>query len=265
MNKKFQIFKLAIFGSIILFSVGATSAQAMMFTQIPFEFEFFAEGDLTDFDSADDSNFGSVPLGFSVTIGGDSYDHFDMDSNGYVQLLSGSQAPTLFGYGGIDSLTSADPSSTYLLAGYDDLISEGGYHGYRLFSDRAVFYYNTETLSDIGEDCDDDDDGEEECEEVFGDFLNNFEMILASDGSVQWNFDTSDFDSYDYDLYSGLYFGNTGTSHELYREFLPAEESWVFAAQSGGDESTNAVPEPATMLLFGSGMIGAFIRKKFKA
>jgi len=248
---------------LFIFSGNTLDAHASVFTQIPFEFEHFDEADLDFSESEDDSNTGNTALGFPVTIGGTTYDAFDMNSNGYVQLLMGAQIPTNFSFGAINDLINADASSTYLLSGYDDLVSEGSYHGYKLLADRAIFYYDTETFSDIGEDCDEDPDtGDEECEDVFGDFLNNFEVILNSNGSVQWNFNTADFSDFGDDLYSGLYFGNTGTSHELFREDLPEQESWLFAETEGA----TVIPEPSSMLLLGSGLAGlAAMRGRKKA
>lgn len=219
-----------------------SSAHATMFTQIPFVWEHFDQTALDDSNDCDDCNFGNVALGFSVTLGGQMFDAFDMDSNGYVQLLSGTQSPENYGYGSISGLTGADPTATYLLAAYDDLSSSSyGYYGYVLESARAVFYYNTETY-------DDDDD----------ELLNEFEMILLSDGTVQWNFNFADYSGYDDDLFSGLYFGNTGELHELYSDFIPEEESWVYAA----GETVQPVPEPATLFLVGSGLIGLVLAKR---
>ncbi len=214
--------------------------QAMPFTQIPFEWEEFTTSTLTDYDMADDDHLGPISLGFSVTIGGATYDHFDMDSNGYVELLSGTQDPTEYGYGGIQELIDENPTSTYLLAAYDDLSSwEYGYYGYALQHNRAIFYYNTETYYDEGYEL-----------------LNNFEIILNSNGKVQWNFNYADYDDYDFDLFSGLYFGNTGTLYELYREYIPDEESWIYAENN----TNNVVPEPATIFLFSSSLIGFAIK-----
>src|SRR3989338_9095284 len=109
--------------------VAPSAAQAAIFHQIPFEFASFSDSDLDWSDADDDNNTGNTDLGFSVTIGDATYDAFDMDSNGYVQLLFGSQSPTEEGYGDLeDNLIDADPSSTYLLAAYDDLSSY--YYGY---------------------------------------------------------------------------------------------------------------------------------------
>lgn len=214
------------------------------FVQVPFEFEGFSADELDWFDYGDDINTFSTPLGFSVTIGGATYDHFDMDSNGYVQLLSGSQTETNYGYGYHSDLIDADPSSTYLLAAYDDLDSEYyGYFGYKLYPERAIFYYDTETYSD-------------------GDYelLNNFEIILSKDRKAQWNFNYADYESFDYDLYSAIYFGNTGTQLSLYSYKIPSEESWLYSENDG-----NVIPEPATLSLLGLGLLGLVgMRKKLR-
>lgn len=223
----------------LLLLAPCTTSYSMPFQMIPYEFDYYGEvgsgnnPELDDSDYDDDDNFGNVSLGFEVTIGGDDYNAFDMNSNGYVELLWGSQSPVDYEYGYIDDLIDDDDAATYLLAAYDDLSSDAnGYFGYKLFSDRAIFYYETETYYD------DDDD-----------LLNLFEMILYSNGDVQWNFNYADYEDWDYDLYSGLYFGNTGSLLELYIDEIPEEESWLYTESA-------PVPEPATLLLISSGLFG---------
>ena len=104
--------------------------------------------------------------------------------------------------------------ATYLLAAYDDLDSSThGYCGYKLFSDRAVFYYDTETYEDAAP-------GPSE--------LNNFEVVLYDDGNVQWNFNYANYLFYNQDLFSGLYFGNTQTLLELTRYHIPEQKSYLY-------------------------------------
>jgi hypothetical protein len=240
MKCSIKIYAIVFIGLMIF--IHGTIANSHAFTKIDPEFDsygYVGEGTGNDLDwsvRADKAHTGSIALGFSVTIGGATYDHFDMDSNGYIELLAGAQTPEIYGYGYIDSLTDSGAStSTYLLGAYDDLSSYYyGYYGYKLYSERAVFYYDTATY--------DDDD-----------LLNNFEIILHQNGDVQWNFNYANYDYYDYDLFSGLYFGNTGTLSELYRDEIPALESW------------SSVPIPGAIWLLGSGLIGiAGARRKFK-
>ena len=229
---------MAVVCGVALLVFGATT-HAAAFTQIiPNEWEAYSEAQLDWADSDDDFNTGSRALGFSVTLGGATYDHFDLNSNGYVELLTGpGDVPIDYDYGSVSGLIGADASSTYLLAAYDDLTSYYyNFYGYKLLADRAVFYYDTETWAD--ED---------------NDYPNVYQVILFADGRVQWNFRFSNYSSYDYDLYSGLYFGNTGTLLELISGDIPQLESYLY------------VPEPATMSLLAIGLGALFVRRRKRA
>jgi hypothetical protein len=201
---------------VLLFGIG-TSVHASSFREISFVFDSYTSGALDWSDSADDANSGPIALGFSVTIGGATYSYFQMDSDGDIELLTDAgDVPTGHGWDSIDGLINADPCATYLLAAYDDLSSFAfDYFGYKLFSDpnKAVFYYDTETLQDTG---------------ASGSQLNNFEVILYEDGNVQWNFNDAEYEYFDEDLFSGLYFGNTQTLLELDRYHIPELESYLY-------------------------------------
>jgi len=215
---------------VLLFAIAA-SVHASSFRQIPFEFEDYSDITLDWADSnKDDSNTGSTALGFSVTIGGAAYSYFDMCIDGYIELLTdacdtptayGCGRPTGCGWGRVDDLiydepNGADPNATYLLAAYGDFDSTVyGYYGYKLFSDRAVFYYDTETYQD-GWPLPDPAQ------------LNNFEVILYDDGNVQWNFNSADYELFDQDLFSGLYLGNTQTLLELTIYNIPEQKSYLY-------------------------------------
>ena len=223
---------------VLLFGIGV-NVHALTFEEVPFEFEDYDVPDLDWVDSADEGLTGSTTLGFSVTIGGAAYSYFQMSSNGYIELLTGAgDVPTGHDYysiGGlsISGLTSSDSSATYLLAAYDDLSSEyTGYFGYKLLSDRAVFYYDTETYQDS-----------------YWDILNNFEVVLYDDGNVQWNFNYANYEYFDEDLFSGLYLGNTQTLLELTSYHIPEQKSY------------HLIPEPATLFLLGLGGL-ALLRKR---
>jgi len=201
---------------VLLFAIAA-SVHASSFRELPFEFEDYNETTLDWTDSNDLSFTGSTALGFSVTIGGASYGYFDMSSDGYIELLTDAcDVPASWGGSSISDLTSFKPSETFLLAAYDDLDSlKAGYYGYKLFSDRAVFYYDTETFQDGGPGSGPD-------------LLNNFEVILYDDGNAQWNFNYAYYAYFDHDLFSGLYFGNTQTLLELTRYYIPEQRSYLY-------------------------------------
>ncbi|MHC4070053.1 MAG: PEP-CTERM sorting domain-containing protein [Planctomycetota bacterium] len=222
---------------VLLFGI-SVNVHALTIEEIPFEFEDYDVTTLDWVDSADGGFTGSTALGFSVTIGGAAYSYFDMSSDGYIELLTDAgDVPTSYGYGSVVGLLynvdfGADPTSTYLFAAYDDLSSAfNGYYGCKLFSDRAVFYYDTETWQD----------------EDLG-LLNNFEVVLYDDGNVQWNFNYAEYDAFDFDLFSGLYLGNTQTLLGLTGYDIPEQRSYI------------TTPEPATILLLGLGAV--MLRRK---
>lgn len=225
-----------VVGAVFILGWGAGARAADFTPIIPNEWEFYDDGNLDWSDSVDDGSTGSTALGFSVTVGGATYNYFDLNSNGYIELLTDAgDVPVDKGYAYVAGLIAADPDSTYLLAAYDDLSSDSyNFYGYKLLSNRAVFYYDTETYCDDGED-----------------WPNVFQVVLFNDGRVQWNFRWSNYEEYDYDLFSGLYSGNTGTLLELVRDDIPQLESYLY------------IPEPATLSLLALGAM-AMIRRKRK-
>ena len=118
---------------------------------------------------------------------------FEQDSNGYVELLRAGETPFSVGLGSVANLISADEEThSYLMGAYDDLSSASfGQFGYELRSDRAIFYWNTETY----------------CDEGAG-RLNEYEIILHDSGQVDWNFNTADVSCFDFDLFSCIYLGH---------------------------------------------------------
>ncbi|UCC21724.1 MAG: hypothetical protein JSW23_07895 [Planctomycetota bacterium] len=217
--KKLKMTIKAIFvTSLVLLFAISTSVQASSFGEPSFEFEDYNATTLDWVDSGkDNANTGSTALGFSVTIGGVTYSYFDMCIDGYIELLTDAgDTPTGRGYGSIIQLISAGPNTTYLLAAYGDFdTTTYGYYGYKLFPDRVVFYYNAETYQDQWPPPDPAE-------------LNNFEVILYDDGNVQWNFNSAQYELFDQDFFSGLYFGNTQTLLELAIYHIPQQKSYLY-------------------------------------
>ena len=216
-------------GGVVLALLTGSAAAAGVVTSEPFGWH--PSGAMDWVDMSDDSSTGVTDLGFDFMLDGQVYRYFDMDSNGYVELLAAAgDSPSGASYGGIDDLTSNYPDHTFVLAAYDDLSSSSyGYFGYALHGDHAVFNWTTETFDD----------------EDYG-LLNIFQVVLESDGSVRWNFLDAGYESYSYDLFSGLYLGNTGELIEVVRDDIPVLASYRYSP----------VPVPAAAWLFGSGLLG---------
>ena len=180
-----------------------------------------------------DCNSGIVSLPSPITLRGETYVAFVQDANGYVELLRSGEVPYDYGYGDVDDLINeGEPDHTYLMAAYDDLTTDyfGGF-GYDIRPDRVMFDWNTETYAN--EDYD---------------LLNRFQIILFTDGTVQWNFITAEFDNFYHDLFSGVYFGHdSGKLFEIARETIPVGESWSYG-KIHGDCNRNGVPDDCDLI-----------------
>lgn len=246
MRFKFIVIMLSF--SALLF---AGKVWADNIVNVPFSFISLSQSDLDWSDSADDWGTDKTSLGFTVTLAGREFSYFDMDSNGYIQLLSDYEEPSYYGYGSVSDLLADDYEdeedyefdNVYILAAYDDLSSEDyGYYGYKKYPDKVIFYYKTETYADSG-----------------SNLLNEFEVILYKNGSVRWNFKSSNYEEFDYGLYSGLYLTNPDNYYVAILPAvtgeIPSETSYLYG---------NPVPIPGAVWLIGSGVISLAVLRKRK-
>jgi len=113
-----------------------------------------------------------------------------VNTNGLIALLeTGEFCPICWEVGNHDDGAYVTDNVDVIFAAEDDLITGVIIEG---FSDRVEVIW-------IGTTYDDVQTG------VFDDYGLGFKVILFSDGRVQWKFFDMDYDSYDFDLFSGLY------------------------------------------------------------
>lgn len=195
---------------------------------VPFSFEYPVFNDSA---SCDDCELGEVNLPWTVTVDGVPLARFVQSSNGYVELMMAGEDGCFPSYGDLSDITSCSDTTdhTYLLAAYDDLDSgDCCEFGYQVLTDRAIFYWNTETYDDGG-------DGQP----------NEFEVILYADGRILWNFAAAQYDSYDYDLLTGVYYGYGRDEFvEVARDRIPSFESFALGGvPSSTDCNSNGTPD----------------------
>jgi hypothetical protein len=182
-------------------------------------FTAIAEDDLDWSDDSDDSSNGSErsaskgePLGFDFELDGQTYTHFNIISDGWVQLLDGQT--DYYGDSRDDmcewweDYEDDGEGGAFIFCAYDDWDAgeEGGYYGYKLESDRAIFYWHSMTYDDA-------DEGEDE------DHVWSRSVEILSSGEVHFNFGPEAYmEDYDEDLFTGL--------------FVPAQEM----RPGGGDD-----------------------------
>jgi hypothetical protein len=182
-------------------------------------------------DSDDDDWTPEVTLPWPVQLGAETYVAFVQNANGCVELLREGESDYHYDYGFVDDLiryTSLDgPEHTFLMIAFDDLTSTyHGEFGYRIEGDRVIFRWRAETYADH-------ETGR----------LNDLEMVLGADGTVAWNFSSAPYDSYSYDLFSGLYLGHDQrVLVEVARNEIPVASS--FRTRPGlADQDGDGAPD----------------------
>ncbi len=204
------------------------------FSQVPFEFDVTTPAEWNYVNSCDDCTTDEIALPFPVTLGGETLTQFALRSDGYVELFRAGETKHNPGYSSVrDLINYSTPPHTYLMAAYDDLDSGyvGGY-GYRTEPSRITFYWETQTNEDA--------DGV-----YMG--VSIFQIVLDSDGTIQWNFASEGIGAYGYDLFTGVYFGyGANQLYELISGVIPEVQSWQYVGPIppySEDVNYNGVPD----------------------
>ncbi len=192
------------------------------------------EDELDWSDDSDDRNYAreededeGESLGFDVTIDGRTYSHFNVCSNGWVQLTDGSyDAYDRSDKDDIDDFLEdyarrAD-GGLLLFAAMDnwDPDYRGGYYGFKKEADQVTFFWQAATWRD----ADDRRGSGAKCE---------FSIVVRADGYVLFSFGEDNHERKSYDLFTGLYLPSeddwrTGTIVEIAEDEFPDGECFVY-------------------------------------
>lgn len=205
----------ALTGAELKMRIVQKGNNSTVLKSIPKEWLYLSKEDMDASKRCDDCTIeGNLPFPFSMQ--GTTFTRYSVNSNGAVELLPQSGSFQMnAAAGNPENMIAAYPDATMIFASFDDLVSTwNGFFGVRhlkpgdrigegqpITEEALVFHWETETYSN----------------EDYG-YMNNFEVLLYPDGRVQWNFDTMDYDAYDYQMYSGIYDGRSGMYLEAGRE-----------------------------------------------
>lgn len=170
--------------------------------------------DCDDCESGEDNNGVGEALGFTFEIDGQSFTHFSVGSNGYVQLMNEGEEILAYGdYGDQSDWLDWYGEGSFVFALLDDLDpSEGEGFGYLLEEGKATFYWDCPTYYD------EDDE-----------FSSQFSVVLEESGLIHFNFGDSGWDGgHDHDLFTGLWLAETETLVEIQSGTVPENACWTF-------------------------------------
>lgn len=197
-------------------------------------FTAIAEDDLDWSDDSDDSSNGSErsaskgePLGFDFELDGQTYTHFNVCSNGWVQLLDGdTDAYDRSRRNDIDDwledyVDDADGGAV-LFAAMDNWDPEyrDGYYGYQKAEGSVTFFWRSATWRD----ADRHEGSSSICE---------FSIVVHASGTVHFNFSDDNHNRESDELFTGLYLPSAsdweeGVVVEIAKDEFPGNECFSY-------------------------------------
>ena len=173
------------------------------------------------YDNTSDDNYSAkLSIPFNLVLDGVTYTDLQITSNGIIQLIP--PGGTEFNNSGCSNYTSdwisGYPDETFIFAMCDDLYpGAGGWYGYTYYPagstdsdgnstgdvDLVVIDYRTPTYNDIW------------WEGSYLDNPNDFQVVLYSNGTVFYNFKTTDLYDWSQSMESGIYLGQSSKARTL--------------------------------------------------
>jgi parallel beta-helix repeat protein len=201
----------------------------------------------------DDEYLSEEEIGFDFTLGDTTYTHFQVQTNGSLELAAGlGLTNDITDYEGRGYLTYSYPDSTIIFANCDDWVDEpsGDEEPYETHDGASVrmdgWGYKHFNAGDT------DGDGNtvsEEClvlrwymvmisDDTY-EFWNDFQVVLYPDGRVRWNTRFMNGENPEYAQYSGIYAGaNTVPFEVMAGSGVRTQGSFLYDPTSYTDIST---------------------------
>ncbi|WP_440954549.1 PGF-pre-PGF domain-containing protein [Methanosarcina sp. Mfa9] len=194
--------------------------------------------DLDWSNSDDDYCSENVSIGFDFTLDGVTYTWMEVVSNGVIHLIpEGGVELGDDDYDYASQWANWYPDETFIFALSDDLDARyDGWYGYKSYlagdtdsggnaipCNLTVIDYHTATYEDS----------------YYSEYPNDFQIVLYEDGTLRFNFNRTDYRSFEYSLDSGLYLGNDSSEHS---------KELMYVARAGDYENETSFSTPISLV-----------------